>query len=496
MSIKNKVYGKTNKVLTLLSSGICIFALSSCSLPQKNSAAFTVRKLSFSSSDSSKVVTKNKAKSNEQHNKAKDKQDNKQVNKQESKQDIAQLVSTMNAVTKIKPAIPTTIKDNPLMAIVRTALRYNLAHSPLPSVIEQREFETEAIRLSRLPDIRPSASVSKDGNTFAGLSGSYTLYDFGLNNAREKQGELNTTRSRLDFSQEQRDTIADTLVSVSKIASLKAKEKLVKESISQQKQLANYAKNRLSAGLVTQSEPLALNLRLSELQTKLGAVQAEIQLNLKLLASKLGEPISIHKIPNINSLGKMASIFNTSGDAIALRQAEVEVQTAKEKLTQTEAERYPKVILEGRTGYDSINKKSYQANVTLSTPTSLFSSGTNVSVAEANYRNKQKRLSQLRLRLKTEYERIILEANRLKQNKLQLQVLEKDSQRSLALYRQKIDIAKASISDMISAYRTLLNTQEQLVNLENELLILKAKLIKMTEGDKLMNNQLKPSKLL
>ncbi|MDP8171727.1 TolC family protein [Pasteurella skyensis] len=469
-----KKISRYHLLIRLLSYGLCVFMLASCSLPKKQ-GGFTVRKLSFASSTTASVK-----KTHTQPPKQLTVKSQPQV--ANNKKEVKKLLSTMKAITKIKPVAPIA-SQNALQRIIHSALQYNMAHSPLPAVIEQREFETEAIRNRNLPDIRPTASVSGNGYKFAGISGSYTLYDFGLNNALEQQGELKTLSSRLNFLQEQRNTIADTLISVSKIAALQAKQRLIHRSIKQQQQLAHYASNRLNAGLITESEPLALDLRLSELNTKLDATKVEIQLNLKLLSSKLSDPITLNAIPAIDKLAKMVGVFSTVGKPIALKQAELAVQTAKQQLLKAKAERYPKIAVEGRAGYNSDNEEVYQANLTLSAPTSIFASNTNVSVAEANYRSKRKRLSQTRLNLATERERIQLETKRLKQNQLQLRQLENASQRSLMLYRQKIGVAKASISDMISAYRTLLNAQEQLVNVDKELMVLKAKLIKITAGN-------------
>ncbi len=411
---------------------------------------------------------------------------------------IANNLKTITKKSRIqKPIVPKLVEEqdqsvssthqsksvvfkNPLLTIIQSALDYNRSQSALPATIAQHQFQEAAVRKGKYPDIRPVANITGKGKAFAGLSGSYTLYDFGRHDALQNQSELSTKLSELDFGLEQRTVMADVLKSVGEIAALREKEKLVHRVIKKHQDLISYANKRLEAGLITESDSISAKLRISELLSQVESIRIEIHLKLKLLSSKLNQPITIKDIPSLKKVNQLAQELDMQGEAIHLHQKQLKVQDAKEKLELARAERYPQIALQGRAGFQQDGKYEYNVGINLSMSSSVFLGENTVDAAESAYMAAQKTLNNTKIKLETEFERIGLERKRLIQNRLRLKQLVVESQKNLALYLEKLELSKASVSDVLGAYRLLLKTQIEIVKINQELVVLTATLIKIT----------------
>ncbi len=394
---------------------------------------------------------------------------------------VPELVKKLNH--SVNPAYQTeaVVFKNPLLAIIQSALDYNRSQSALPATIAQRQFKEAAVRKEKYPDIRPVANISDKGKTFAGVSGSYTLYDFGRHDALQNQSELSTQLSQLDFGLEQRTVMADVLKSVGEISALREKAKLISRVIEKHQRLISYASKRLEAGLITESDSLAVKLRVSELLSQVESIRIEIHLKLKLLSNKLKQPITIKDIPSLQEINQLAQGLDMQGKAIHLRQEQLNVKNAKAKLEQAKAERYPQIALQGKAGFKQDGEYQYNVGINISVPTSVFSGGDTVSAAESAYMAAQKILNKAETKIETEFERIGLEKRRLMQNQSRLKQLVGESKKSLALYMEKLKLSKASVSDVLSASRILLQSQIEIVKINQELVVLTATLIKITD---------------
>ena len=101
---------------------------------------------------------------------------------------------------------------------------------------------------------------------------------------------------------------------------------------------------------------------------------------------------------------------------------------------------------------------------------------------QATGRAAQQEANQTQVNLETEWERITLERERLVKNRQTLKQLEQTSEHSLILFKSQFEAATATVSDGLTAHRTLLQTRQQLVDLEAELLNLKASEIRISDG--------------
>lgn len=126
--------------------------------------------------------------------------------------------------------------------------------------------------------------------------------------------------------------------------------------------------------------------------------------------------------------------------------------------------------------------KEHNVGLSLKAPTSLFTGGAIVRAAEAEYLAASQEAKQIQLKLDTELERIQLERQRLKQNRDTLQQLAKEGELALSLFKSQFAAATATVSDGLNAHRTLLQTRQQLTDLEAELLVLAASEIRISEG--------------
>lgn len=370
-----------------------------------------------------------------------------------------------------------------LQRIIESALMFNQHNSPLPLTVQQRQAESEAINRSHWPEIQPTARWDRNGKPYASLEAAYTLIDFGVSTQREKQGELAISLSQLDFSLEQRNIAAEVLEELARIFALKEKQRLVQEALVGLNQLSHFADIRVQAGFINESEPLLLNLRIAELHAEKEAMSAETGLKTKLLSAKLLEPISIAEVPSFKEMHANLLPIQHSG-ALQRRRAELNAQIAQSKLTQTERARLPQLAVEGGVGIGLSHGSSKQHNIglVLKSPTSLFTGSSNVKAAEAELRAAEQEAKQIQLKLDTELERIQLERKRLTANRQTLLRLEKEGKHALALFKSQFDAATATISDGLNAHRTLLQTRQQLVDLEAELLVLIASEIRISEG--------------
>lgn len=420
----------------------------------------------------------------------------KEAKEQVAKVSLAGVVENKQAPEVAKNSLKLTASDitkSPLQYIVESALAYNQQTSSMPAVLQQRMAEEEAIRKSHWPTVQPAARWGSRTSGFIGLEGGYTLLDFGVSHAREKQGAIATQIADVDMGLEQRYIVADVISEVGAIAALSQKIYLLNQALHALKSLSHYAEARLAAGFINESEPLALNLRIAELQSEQEAREVEMALKIKLLSAKLLVSLDKSQIPHFSSINaSLAPQEHDVNHALVLQKSQLNVAMAEAKLKQTERERYPQINLEGSLGVSRhSNGQNHAIGVALKSPTSLFSGASNVRAAEAALLATQKEQQQILVKLSTESERIMLEQTRLLQNQQTLRQLEKKSQSSIALFKQQFDVATATLSDGLSAYRTLLQTQQQLVDLEAELINLKAAAIRISNS-KIFNDDNTP----
>ena len=381
------------------------------------------------------------------------------------------------------PSKPNSVQPK-LQRIIESALNFNYQNSPSPLIVLQRQAESEAINRSHWPTIQPTARWDKNNKAYAGIEAAYTFLDFGVSTQREKQGDLNVHLAQIDFNLEQRNIAADILSELAIIFSLKEKNRLIQEALIGLNQLAHYADIRVQAGFINESEPLLLNLRIAELNAEKEALSAEISLKIKLLSAKLLEPVSIVDIPSFKEMkANILPVRHTA--ALQRRRAELNAQIARSKLTQTERSRLPQLAIEGGIGIGLSQGASKQHNIglVLKSPTSLFTGGANVRAAEAEFRAAEQEAKQTQTKVDTELERIQLEQKRLNENRKTLLQLEKEGQHALTLFKAQFEAATATISDGLNAHRTLLQTRQQLMDLEAELLHLNASEIRISEGE-------------
>lgn len=399
--------------------------------------------------------------------------------KVEAKQEIPQ------SVKSVQPAKPTnnsiSVKSSGLKNIIDSALAYNLQTSPLPLTVQQKEAESEAIRKGNWPVIQPTARWNNSSDPYAGLDFSYTLLDFGAGSQREKQGDLAIDASRIDLHLEQREIVADVLAELAAIAALKDKVLLTSNSLKALSELSQYAAIRVAAGFINESEPLLLDLRIAELHSELDAMNVEIALKVKLLSAKLLEPIVDKDVPTFGMMNA-ALVELLGNDSLQMKKAKLAVDIAQAKLKQTERERFPQINVEGGIGITKNNSENHTVGLVVQSPSSIFAGGANVRAAEAALRAAQQEANQTQVKLETEWERITLERERLVKNRQTLKQLEQTSEHSLILFKSQFEAATATVSDGLTAHRTLLQTRQQLVDLEAELLNLKASEIRISDS--------------
>lgn len=367
------------------------------------------------------------------------------------------------------------------LSIINSALEYNSNVSSLPSVVEQRKAEAEITRKNNWPAIQPVARYSNQVKPYIGVNASYTLWDFGSAQHKEKQSEFAVDNSQLDLLIEEREVIASTLESLVKISSLMEKKEVLSSAIRSISNLSKLADVRFDAGMASISESNTLGLRLSELQSDLDAMNIEINLNIDLLSSKLMQPISLADIPRLsNILSELLPDFGT--ESLQLRQAEVNKEIAYAQYEQAKSDIYPHLAVESELGKATSGDTVKNLGVSLRLPTSIFSRDATVNAAQAAYQSADRKVAQIQTQLDTENKRIMLEANRLNNNRNTLATLEKKGLSAIKVFDTEFEVGSASLSDGLAAHRTLLQTRQQLISIQAELLNLQASKIRITNG--------------
>lgn len=367
------------------------------------------------------------------------------------------------------------------LSIINSALEYNQNVSSLPSVIEQRKAEAEIIRKNNWPAIKPVARYSSQSSPYIGANASYTLWDFGSSKHKEKQGELGIDNSQLDFFIEEREVIASTVEAVVKISSLMENSRLLSSSIASISKLSGFADVRFDAGMSTASESNTLGLRLAEMRSELDAINIEIDLNLDLLSAKLMAPITLNDIPNLYNITSQI-LPDLGNESLQLRQAEINKEIAYAQFQQAESDVYPHLVLEGELGKATNGSSVHTVGVSFQLPTSVFARSATVNAAESAYKAADRKVTQIETQLENENKRIDLETNRLNNNRNTLLGLEKKGMSAIGVFDSEFEAGTATLSDGLSAHRTLLQTRQQLISLQAQLLNLKASKIRITNG--------------
>lgn len=390
----------------------------------------------------------------------------------------ANATSTPNAANS-DSVTPKTYSS--FLSIINSALEYNYNVSALPSVIEQRKAEAEIVRKNNWPSIKPVARYSSQVSPYIGANASYTLWDFGSSKHKEEQSELGIDNSQLDFFIEEREVIASTVETVVKISSLIENSRLLSSSIASISKLSKFADVRFEAGMSSASESNTLNLRLAELKSELDAINIEIDLNLDLLSAKLMSPIRLNDIPSL--YGITSQILPDLGDeSLQLRQAEINKDIAYAQFKQAKSDTYPHLVLEGEAGKATNGHSVHTIGVSFQLPTSVFARSATVNAAESAYKAADRKVTQIQTQLDNENKRIRLETDRLNNNRNTLLGLEKKGISAINVFDAEFEAGTATLSDGLSAHRTLLQTRQQLISLQSQLLNLKASKIRITNG--------------
>lgn len=192
-------------------------------------------------------------------------------------------------------------------------------------------------------------------------------------------------------------------------------------------------------------------------------------------------PISLNMVPNLNNMAREL-LPDFGEESLQLRQAEINKEIAYAQFEQAQSDIYPHLVLEGDVGKATNGHSVHTVGVSFKLPTSVFSRSETVDAAEAAYQAAERKVTQLQTQIDTENKRISLETNRLLSNKNTLINLEKKGVSAIQVFDSEFEAGGATVSDGLSAHRTLLQTRQQLIGIQAELLNLQASKIRITNG--------------
>lgn len=351
-----------------------------------------------------------------------------------------------------------------LHRILNSALVYHKKNAASEAIIAQKAAETAVIKRSAWPDIRPGISHQLDQSTRAEINLNYTLFDFGLHNERVTQGELGEKQAQLQQQLDQRKLLAETLNQLAEIAELREQLTLNRSILGNIQQLYQTSLTREKSGIDSYSGTMLLELKIAELQSAISALEKEQNLKYTLLARKLAQPIRIEDIPTLSQIQNslQENLASQIKQTPQVQMAELLVQAAATDVNTSKKQYLPKLVLSASGYTDENGRVDSTIGLSLKASTSLFSGSAATEVEEAKLNASQRKYQQTRHDVQTELQRLQLEKARLQQNYQILNALQQKSHAAIKLFKARFKAAKVAVSDGISPYNTLLNTQQKM----------------------------------
>ena len=225
-------------------------------------------------------------------------------------------------------------------------------------------------RQSRLPQIRPGAQASANGNLEIGVEVRQLLFDGGVSRAQYQSDDHAAVLRQVELLQDlNRQSSQEISVFLSYQQNLETEVLLTRLS-RHIEGLLNLAETRVKGGVGTESDVSLFALRLYEIETDAKIARANAQADLAALNTevKQTEPVEF--------------TFRKSHLPLSVVAAIADLQNARSSLNLAKKERNPQLVLDGRAGLDPLTGLP-TSNVGLAVETETISIGGNVAVKRA-----------------------------------------------------------------------------------------------------------------
>ena len=366
--------------------------------------------------------------------------------------------------------LPSLQPGTEVAALARAAIRESDLASPGLDLIERRILERIATGRDRWPQITPIAGIDEDGDSQAGLRTTLTLFDFGRSRARQAQADRAIELAQLDLWQERIDSVRDALgvlIDASRAQALRDASALSLIDVTEMRQ---FAESRVGAGITDQSEQILYDVRLAELRNEINADTAALELALGQIAVSTRRVFTDASVPALAAIEAALLPAPAGSGAQELARARLQYRIAEHQLRLVRARRFPTLLLRGTALFDGSDVSSTASLAIEGSDFLGLATQPSVQAARSALASAQARVAQVARELQIEARRIALERMRLESRAVSLKTLLEEARVSVSLFLQQQDIGGRPLTDGITVYRTLLDTERRLVLVRAELL--------------------------
>ncbi|WP_170566447.1 TolC family protein [Ruegeria atlantica] len=395
------------------------------------------------------------------------------LTREQTDQAVPELQADEPSADAPKPLLPGLRPGTDVAKLAQAAVTESDRTSPSIDLIAQRISERVVTGRNRWPQVAPVAGIDQDGDVNAGLAATVVLLDFGRSRAQRTQAERAIDLARLDLWQERIESVRDALEDL--IAASRAKEhrRVSSRSLDRISELRQYAESRVGAGISDQSEQILFEVRLAELRNEINADTAELQLSLGQISIVTKRAYTEATVPSLAEIERALLLAPQETEPQELARAQLQYELAEHQLELVGARRYPTLLMRGAVLSDG---DDVNPTVGLALETSDFPGlavRPSLVAARAAVSSARAQVAQVARNLHRDASRNTLEQARLKSRETSLETLSREAQRSVELFLEQQDIGGRPLTDGITVFRTLLDTERRLIAVRADLLRLR-----------------------
>ena len=366
--------------------------------------------------------------------------------------------------------LPSLQPDTEVAALARAAIRESDLASPGLDLIEQRILERVTTGRERWPQITPVAGIDQDGDGQAGVRATLTLVDFGRSRARRAQADRAIELAWLDLWQERIDSVRDALGVLIDAGQTRALRDASALSLVDVTEMRQFAESRVDAGITDQSEQILYDVRLAELRNEINADTAALALALGQIRATTRRVFTDASVPELTAIETALLPPPAGSGPQELARARLQYQLAEHQLQLVSARRFPRLLLRGAVLTDGSDVSSTASLAIEASDFPGLATRPSVRAARSGLASARARVAQVARDLQIEARRIALERRRLQNQAASLEILLEEARVSVRLFLEQQDIGGRPLTDGITVYRTLLETERRLIRVRAELL--------------------------
>lgn len=351
-----------------------------------------------------------------------------------------------------------------LANITKPLAQTAIQRSSAIQVARAARASTRAIEASRLPQVRPTGSVSlnEPDSATVGIALEQTLWDAGRRNARLTEQELRYANAILEAWAEQNELVQSGLEAYVTLAEADAKLGNIQRLTEDLNRLSKTLNSRIEGGVADRGEALKIDIALQEVEREKLTTESQRRIAIADLASVLPSD----QVPSraAESLEKLIKVCNrnwpdTEPPADAIARLAAERQKVQEDLTRSR--RFPRLVMAAGAAIGAAATPGVGVQIDASDMLGPGARAT-MEAAQAETSAALVRYNGQKIQTRSDLEQLEAEHASLKAEERALRGLIAKNTETYRLFLEQVEAATVEIADGIGLFQEAADTRSQL----------------------------------